>query len=87
LAIQDCGFFVGLTVAMPVGAGVQLSKVGIRTWVEPSLKVPVAVSCTAVPLAIEEVAGVTAIEVKTAAVTVRPVVPWIIDPFRTKLAP
>jgi hypothetical protein len=43
--------------------------------VEPSVYVPVAMNCSVRPLATDGSAGVTAIEVKSAAVTVRVVVP------------
>jgi hypothetical protein len=70
-------------VITPLGSGVailsddevQLNKGAVRTWVIPSEKVPVAVSCTLVPLAIEGLVGVTTIEVRTAGVTVAVVVP------------
>ena len=47
----------------------------MRFCVEPSVKVPVAVNCCVRPLAIVGFAGVTAIDVTTAAVTVSVVVP------------
>lgn len=47
---------------------------GVRSWVVPSEKFPVAVSCTPVPAAIEELAGVIVIEVSVALVTVTVVV-------------
>ena len=43
----------------------------------PSVKVPVAVNCSLVPAEIEEFAGVTAIEISAAAVTVSVVEPLI----------
>ena len=43
--------------------------------VVPLLNVPVAVNCSVLPAATEEFAGVTAIEVSVAAVTLRPVDP------------
>jgi hypothetical protein len=45
--------------------------------VVPSLKVPVAVNCWVAPLAIDGFAGVTAIDCRVAAVTVRTVDPLI----------
>jgi hypothetical protein len=67
------------TVAVPSADDVQLTSV-VRSWVLPSLKSPVAVSCTAVPLAIEGLGkpvsvAVTIIEVRVAAVTVTAVEP------------
>jgi hypothetical protein len=47
----------------------------VRSWVVASLYVPVAVNCCVVPSAIEEAAGVTAIETRTAAVT-----PSVVEP-------
>jgi hypothetical protein len=50
----------------------------VRSSVVPSEKVPVAVSCMVVPLGIEECGGVTAIDLRIAAVTatvVDPVTP------------
>lgn len=44
----------------------------------PLLKVPVAVNCCVLPAATDGAAGVTAIEVKTAAVTVSEAVPLIL---------
>jgi hypothetical protein len=51
----------------------------VRFCVVPSLKVPVAVNCCVAPLAIEEFAGVTAIDCSVAAVTVSKVEPLIDD--------
>jgi hypothetical protein len=42
----------------------------VRSWVELSVKVPVAVNCCVSPLAIDGWAGVTVIETKAAGVTV-----------------
>ena len=53
---------------------VQLADV-VRSWVLPSEKVPVAVSCTVVPLAIGGFGGVIVIDVSVAGVTVTVVVP------------
>ena len=47
----------------------------VRFCVVPSLKVPVAVNCCVTPLAIDGLAGVTAIDCSVAAVTVRTVEP------------
>jgi hypothetical protein len=52
----------------------------VRSWVLPSLNVPVAVNCWLVPRAIEGLLGFTVIEVRTAAVTVRLSVP-VTDPY------
>ena len=49
----------------------------VRFWVVPSEKSPVAMSCSLVPSAIEELGGVIVIAVSTAAVTVTVVVPDI----------
>lgn len=51
--------------------GAELAQVAefVRFCVLPSLKVPVAVNCTLVPLAIEEVVALTAIDCSVAAVT------------------
>ncbi len=49
----------------------------VRSCVLPSVNVPVAVNCWVVPATREGFAGVTAIETKVAAVTVRVVVPLI----------
>jgi hypothetical protein len=65
-----------LTCATVLSPDVQLTCV-VRFAVLPSLKVPVAVSCTVVPFAIEEVVGVTAIEDTVAAVTLTVVDPEI----------
>ena len=53
--------------------------VDVRSWVLPSVNVPVALNCCLVPSATEGFAGVTAIDESTAAVTVN-VVPPLIDP-------
>jgi hypothetical protein len=66
---------LGSTVAMSPDDEVQLSKGDVRTCALPSEKVPVAVSSTVVPLAIEGPVGATTIEVRTAGVTVTEVVP------------
>jgi len=47
----------------------------VRFWMLPSLYVPVAVNCCVAPFVIDGFAGVTAIEVSTAPVTVRVVEP------------
>ena len=49
--------------------------VALRSCVLPSLKAPVATNCCAVPKAIEGFAGVTAIDSRTAAVTLIVVLP------------
>jgi hypothetical protein len=53
--------------------------VDVRFCVVPSLKVPVAVNCCVAPLAIDGVAGVTAIDCSVAAVTVSKVEPLMDD--------
>jgi hypothetical protein len=66
-------------VALLTGATVGSEEVHVtdvvRSLVVPSEKVPVAVSGLLVLLAIDESAGVTVIEVSTAAVTVTVVFP------------
>ena len=68
-----------LPVALLTGASVGSEEVHVtdvvRSLVVPSEKVPVAVSGLLVLLAIDESAGVTVIEVSTAAVTVTVVFP------------
>jgi hypothetical protein len=49
----------------------------VRFCVVPSLNIPVAVNCCVAPLAIDGLAGVTAIDCSVAAVTVRTVEPLI----------
>ena len=51
--------------------------VEVRSNVEPSVKVPIAVNCWVVPSAIVGFAGFTAMETRDAAVTVRVVLPLI----------
>jgi hypothetical protein len=53
---------------------IQLAEV-VKSSVVPSEKFPVALSCTVVPLAIEELCGFTVIEVRIADVTVTVVEP------------
>src|SRR5271167_485290 len=65
-----------LMVAMAVLPDDQVT-VDVRFWVEPSLKVPVAVNCCVAPLVIEGFAGVTAIDCNVAAFTVSNVEPEI----------
>ena len=62
------------TCAIVVSAEVKCAG-SVQSWVVPSLKPQVAVSCTVVPLAIEGLAGVTVIEVKVAEVIVTVVEP------------
>jgi hypothetical protein len=50
----------------------------VKFWVLPLLYVPVAVNCCAVPTGIEALAGVTAIDTSTAAVTVSVLEPVIL---------
>ena len=61
-------------VAVAAVADTQVT-VPVRSCVVASLYVPVAVNCTFVPLAIDGVAGVTAIETRVAGVTVSVVLP------------
>lgn len=63
-----------LIVATVFVAEVQVTEL-VRFWMLPSLKVPVAVNCCAVPLTIVGSAGVTAIELSF-GVTVS-----LVDPF------
>jgi len=65
-----------LMVAAAALNDVQVTVV-VMSWVLLSLKVPVAVNCLVVPTAMLEFAGVTAIETRAAAVTVRDAVPLI----------
>ena len=53
----------------------------VRFWVLLSVKVPVAVNCCVSPLAIVGFAGVTAIESRVTALTVRFVVPMMAPCF------
>lgn len=57
-------------VAMPVGATDQAADSVIVFWL-PSLKVPTALSCCVSPFGSERPFGVTAIDTKAAAPTVR----------------
>jgi hypothetical protein len=66
-----------LIVATDVADEVQLAVV-VRSCVVPLLKVPVAVNCCVLPVEIEAVLGVTAMEVNTAAVTVKLADPLIV---------
>src|SRR2546422_11648394 len=63
-----------LIVATPVADELQVTWV-VRSCVVLSLKVPVAVNCCFVPFAMLGFVGVTAIEVRVAAVTVSVVLP------------
>jgi len=65
-----------LTVASVGAEEIQVTN-AVRFWVVPSEKSPVAMSCSLVPSAIEELGGVIVIAVSTAAVTVTVVVPDI----------
>lgn len=67
----------------------------VRSWLLPSLKVPVALNCALVPLAIEEFVALIAIDCNVAAVTVSvtvlDVIPpceavMVVDPAPTPLA-
>jgi hypothetical protein len=57
------------------------AAVCVRSSVVKSEKVPVAVSCTVVPLASEGFGGVIAIEVRTAGVLGRILCPIVISPY------
>jgi hypothetical protein len=63
-----------LMVAVAALEEVQVTVV-VMSWVLLSLKVPVAVNCLVVPTAMLEVAGVTAMETRVAAVIVSDAVP------------
>jgi hypothetical protein len=67
---------VGETCPTVRGAEVQLTDC-VRSCVVPSVKVPVTVSCTVVPLAIEGLMGAIAMETSVACVTVTVVEPAI----------
>src|ERR1700733_12704487 len=67
-----------LIVAMVVVPEVQVT-VDVKFCVVPSLNIPVAVNCWVAPLAIDGFTGVTAIDCRVAAVTVRVVEPLIDD--------
>jgi hypothetical protein len=47
----------------------------VRSWLLPSVKVPIAVNCSPVPRGMEALAGLTAIEAREGATTVQPVAP------------
>jgi hypothetical protein len=66
-----------LTVATDADEEVQVAVL-VRVWVVPLLYVPVAANCCLLPAATEAVAGVTEIEVNTAAVTVNVAEPLIV---------
>ena len=63
-----------LIVATVVVNELQVTEL-VRFWVLVSLNVPVAVNCCVVPLGIEGLAGVTAMDTSVAAVTVSVVEP------------
>jgi hypothetical protein len=63
-----------LTVASDGAEETQVTN-AVRFWVVPSEKSPVAMSCSLLPSAMEELGGVIVIPVSTAAVTVTVVVP------------
>lgn len=65
-----------VTVATAVVCEVQVTEV-VRFCVELSEKVPVAVNCSDVPLAIDRLGAVTAIDTSAAAVTVKVADPLI----------
>jgi hypothetical protein len=57
------------TVAMVVSVELHVAKV-VRSWLAPLVKVPVALSCWVVPMAMEGFAGVNAIDANPAEVRV-----------------
>jgi len=61
-------------LAMVLATALHVTEL-VRFWVEPSLKVPVAVNCSVTPIGTEGLAGVTAREESAAAVTVSIVEP------------
>ena len=65
---------VELMVATPAGEGDHVAVL-VRSCVLPSEKVPVAVNCWIVPREMEGLAGLTLMEVNTAAPTVKSSVP------------
>src|SRR5215472_2035383 len=65
----------GLTVAMALLPELQVTWL-VRIWVLPSLKMPVAISCTEVPLAMVG-SGVIMIDCKVALVTMKVAVPVV----------
>ena len=67
-----------LMVAMDLFADFQVTWV-VRSWLEPSEKLPVAVYCTGAPTAIVAVPGVIVMDMRVAAVTVSVVV-FVTDP-------
>ncbi len=66
-----------LTVAIVAAEDVQVAVL-VRFCVVPLLYVPVAVNCCFSPAGIDGDAGVTAIDVSTAAVTVNVAAPWMV---------
>jgi hypothetical protein len=69
-----------LIVATPVLDELQVAE-AVKSCVVLFENVPVAVNCRVVPLAIEGLIGVTAIDASVAAVTVREVEPDILPDF------
>jgi hypothetical protein len=65
-----------LIVAAAVLVEVHVTTV-VRFELLPSLKNPIAVNCNDAPVMIDELTGVTVIDTKSGAVTVRPVEPLI----------
>ena len=63
-------------VAMPSSEDDQVTE-AVMSWVDVSVKIPVAVNCCVVPFAMLGSAGVTPIDTSAAAVTVRVVEPEI----------
>jgi hypothetical protein len=65
-----------LAVIVAVAGVAELqATLAVRFWVLPSLNVPVAVNCCVSPLATDGLTGVTAIDCRVAAATVRVVEP------------
>lgn len=66
---------VELMVALVVFEELQVT-LSVRFWVEPSVKVPVAVNCWVVPSEMEGLAGVTAIEARVGSSSVALAPAW-----------
>src|SRR5437660_2401363 len=87
--VAQVAMTVAVPVPMPVASPVLLTltvdivseaqvTVELRSCVLPSLNVPVAINCCVVPKAMKGFAGVTAIDCRTAAVTLIVVLPLIV---------
>src|SRR2546423_13066942 len=70
IAVVPCPRLVArpvlLMVAVPIADDVQIAEVD-KSWVLPSVYVPVAVNCCVFPWAIDGVAGLTAIDTSVGA--------------------